>query len=331
MILQEPIMIKIKNICAIIFLFLTLFSNSIYSSDKKQVENTEPLDQIVAIVNDDVITTSELHHGLKMVKLQIAQEHIPSPSQEVLRKQVLNQLINKKLQLQIAKLAGIKITDQDLNQIIERVATQNQISTAALYDRLQQEGMSVTEYKKEMREQMTLQKLQQQEVISKITVSPEEVSALMQSNSGQHDSKEYHLQDILIPFSETPSTNEISAAKNRANQLLAQLKSSQTKSLSKLSHVEKNDLGFRTSAEMPSAFYPQVRNLKTGEFAGPIQTANGFHILHLLATRTRVTTETPPDKKQIEAKIMQSKFEEAVQQWLSKLRSQAFIEIKQTV
>lgn len=330
----NTISIKLGITTLSLFLSCFFFSNLLFAKSEHSKEQ-HSLDQVVAVVNDDVITKSELQHGMSIAKMQSAQTHVAPPSKEMLSKQVLNQLINKKLQLQMAKQAGIKVSDHDLEEVIQNVAKQNQMTMNALYQRLNQEGMSVSEYKAEMRNQLIVQKLQQQELISKINVTPEEVSSFMHSAMWQsNSSKEYQLQDILIPLPETPSTVEIINAKSRAENIIKQLR--KKRSLREIAKSESNqkysleeeNLGWRTIAEIPSAFGESVVSMQAGDVAGPIQTANGLHILRLMAARNRVGgEETAPNKKQVEALLMQRKFEVEVQQWLSKLRSQAFIEI----
>ena len=120
----------------------------------------EQLDKIVAIVNDDVVTQSELNRSLLLAKAQASQEGASSKVQ--LKDQVLDDLINKKLQLQIAKQVGIHFNEEEIDRIIKNIADKNNVSVSALYERISSEGMSATEYRNELREQMTIQKLQQQ-------------------------------------------------------------------------------------------------------------------------------------------------------------------------
>lgn len=290
------------------------------------------LDHIVAVVNDDVVTQSELNHSLAIAKIQIAQNHVNTPSDQTLRKQVLDQLIDKKLQLQIAKQVGIDITDEDVDRVIKNVANKNNISTDALYQRIGQEGMSRSEYRRELRDQIAVQKLQQQEVASRITVTPTEINAFMQSSLWKSNTnKEYRLEDILIPLPDAPSTEDIVAAKKRAESVMAQLRHDQNFSdiaqkESGDSHALKGgDLGWRKLPEIPSAFAEQVTRMHPHEIAGPIQASNGFHIIRLTAERLADGQEASANRSQIEQLIMQRKFEEHVQNWVSKMRSQAFI------
>jgi peptidyl-prolyl cis-trans isomerase SurA len=311
-----------------------LFCCTIFSASLLAKSSGQSLDQIVAVVNDDVITKSELDHSLSIVKMQISQQNAPMPTDSVLQKQVLEQLVNKRLQLQIAKQAGVNVSDADLDKAIGTIAKQNNMSTASLYQRLSQEGMSTSDYRREIREQLTLQKLQQQEVVSHVVITPEEVTTFMRSQLWQDNgTKEYQIEDILIPLSDTPSAEEIAAARKRAVAVVAKL--NQGKSFREVAQSEsgaKNalqggDLGWRKLPEIPSAFAELVSRMQAKEVAGPIQTPNGFHIIRLGGLRNLGEQQAPPDRKQIEALLMQRKFEEAIQSWVSKLRSQAFIEL----
>jgi peptidyl-prolyl cis-trans isomerase SurA len=299
--------------------------------------NSESLDKIIAVVNDDVITTSELQQSLAIVKLQIAQQNGPAPSENILKKQVLDQLISKKLQLQIAKQAGIGISDTDLDRAIETIAKQNNATTEMLYERLNADGMSTTDYRREIRDQLTLQKLQQQEVVSRISITPDEVTSFMRSQLWQNNgAKEYRIEDILIPLSDAPSSSDIATARKHALLVIDQLNAgknfrevAQSESGAK-NALDGGDLGWRKLPEIPSAFAEQVSRMQTKEIAGPIQTPNGFHIIRLSGMRKVGSEEPAPSRKEVEDLLMQRKFEEAVQGWISKLRSQAFIETSST-
>ena len=292
----------------------------------------QPLDQMIAIVNDDVISRSELNHALENAKMMISQEHAAAPSSTVLKKQVLDQLINKKIQLQIAKQAGVDATDTEVNQAISRIAKQNHMTMSELYARIGQDGMNPEEYRREIHDQMTMQKLQQQEVASKMTITPQEVSSFMRSHAFQESAaKEYHLQDLLIPISDTPSTEEIESAKKHADDILTQLNTGKNFEQVTLSESHSNqplqggDLGWRQLPEIPSAFSEHVIRMKPKTIAGPIQTPNGFHIIRLVEARALSAKQAATSRKMIEAQLMQQKFEEAVQNWVSKLRSSAFV------
>jgi peptidyl-prolyl cis-trans isomerase SurA len=280
----------------------------------------EYLDQVVAVVNDDVVTRSELNHQLSLAKLQLSQENRSAPSN--LQKEVLDHLIDKKLQLQIAAQVGIHFGEEDIDRIVQNLAGKNNLSTDELYSRINSEGMSTADYRQELLEQMTIQKLQQQQVASRIVVTPDEIntflrSKLWQSNAG----KEYHLEDILISLSDTPSSDEVAHAKKQADAVVAALKHGQT--AAEIQGAESNDLGWRKLPEMPSTFVEYVVNMQAHQVAGPIRAGNGFHVLRLVDDR--LLAGNAPDKSEVEHLLMQRKFQENVQNWVSKMRSQAFI------
>lgn len=316
-------------------LLISLIACNVMLSHNTFANTGESLDQIVAVVNDDVVTKSELNKNLHIAKIQMSQQQMTLPSDEVMRKQVLDQLVNKKLQLQIAKATGISISEAELNGALGRIAEQNNISISTLLDKISQDGMSATEYKDEMRDQMTMQKLQQQQVISHISISEDEVNDFMKSKLWQNNNnKEYHLEDILIPLNDTPSSDDIAKAKKHAQDVMAKLHAGQD--FSSLAAAESGDaqalkggdLGWRKLPEIPSAFASEVVHMQAKELAGPIQTANGFHIIRVAEIRSSSEKlAAAPDRKQVENLIMQRKFEEAVQNWISRLRSEAFINL----
>lgn len=315
--------------------FYSLFAVTGYA--KPNEPNHESLDQIVAIVNQEVVTQSELNHSVAIVKMQMTQAHLPMLKDDVLQKQVLDQLINRKLQLQLAKQAGITITDQDLDSAIQTVAKQNQLSVNALYERLAKEGISSADYRNEMHDQLTLQKLQQQEIGGPFSVTPDEITQFMRTTTLQDTGpKEYQLDDIVHFLSDTPSADEIATAKKHAQNAYALLKQGKpfadvAKFESSKHHIVKeNDLGFRQLSEIPSAFIEPLQHLQQGDIADPIEAPNGFHIIRLTALRKAGSQQTAPTRQQIEDVLLQRKFEEAVQNWVSKLRAQAFIVINPT-
>lgn len=292
----------------------------------------QPLDQMIAIVNDDVISRSELDKALSSAKMMLSHENAASPSSRTLQKQVLDQLINKKIQLQIAKQSGVQITDLELDRAIKHIASQNSMNVSDLYERINQDGMPTSEYRDEIRDQLTMQKLQQQEVASKMTISPQEVSNFMRSRAWQTNAaKEYHLADLLIPLSDSPSTEDVQRAKVHADEIMAQLNKGKNFEEVTLAESHSNqplqggDLGWRQLPEIPSAFSEQVVKMKPKTIAGPIQTANGFHIIRLIESRALDAKQVATSRKMIESQLLQQKFEEAVQNWVSKLRSQAFV------
>ena len=292
--------------------------------------NAKQLDRIVAVVNDDVITQSELKQAVRIIDVQAAHDPAATPAlKEKLRRELLDQMINKKLQLQLAKQAHVEITDEELDHAIQTVAKDNHLSVAMLYQKLSEEGMPKAAYRREMREQMVMRKLQQQELASRINITPQEVTNYIHSSLWQNNrSKIYRLADILIPLSDAPSSDELTRAKERANSIYNQLrqKVAFNETLKKLS-IQSVDLGWRQLPEVPSAFAEHIIQMQQNEVSEPIRTGNGFHIIQVTAIKDKQNKEAL-NQKQIENLLLQRKFEEAMVHWLSKLRSQAYVVIK---
>lgn len=294
----------------------------------------QTLDKILAVVNDDVITQSEFNKVLAEARGQMQAEHATPPNEKAFRKQVLNQLIDRKIELSLAKQAGITISQAEVDKVVASIAKQNNVSVADLYDHVTQSGMSKSKYLSELKEQLTLQKLTQQAVGGKLNVSEQEITDFLHSNAWHRDpSKEYHLEDVLVPLSDVPSAEEIITANNRARMIGAKL--SQGQSLAAILQagnmenppLQGGDLGFRKLSDIPTLFAEQVMHMQPNQVVGPIQAPNGFHMIRLVASRAIAEKQLPPDRKEAENTLLQQKYELAAQTWVSKMRNQSFVQI----
>lgn len=314
-----------KLILASLLTICTLLTMQVIAAEKS-------LDHIAAIVNDDVITDSELDRAVQNVKIQIAAERLSPPAPKKLRNQVLDQLINKKLQLQIAEQAKITISETEVDQFIKKIAKENNMSLDAFYKRVNEEGIPTKKYRRDMHDQLLLQKLQQQEVINRITITPQEIDSYLNSrafnNSG---TKEYHVEDILIPVTDNATQDEKNAAKTQALTVKAALKEGKhlaeiAASFRNTNHpLQSEDLEWKPLSDLPSLFAQEVVHMKTNELAGPLEAGNGYHLLNLKAVRITGENASRPSRKEVENLLLQRKFAESVQNWLSKLRHQAYI------
>jgi peptidyl-prolyl cis-trans isomerase SurA len=315
-----------KRLAALLSIILSMGSLHAYAKSQG-----EPLDSIVAIVNDDVITKSELSEAIERNKMQIAQSGIPAPADNVLRKETLDQLINRKVEMQIAKQAGVHINDAELDKAIKQIASQNQLSVNDMYQRLISDGLSIKSYREEIRNQLILQKVRQHEVGALPKITEKEVNEFLRSKVWQqaqaNGPKEYHLQDIVVPLSDKPTEKEIAAAKTRAQTVVE--KWNKGEKMDNAADVQGTDLGWRKLAEIPDAFVEKIGSMEAKQIAGPIQTGNGFHVIRLVEVRSVEGDQTQapkPDRKQVEALLMQRKYEQSMQTWISKMRGQSYIE-----
>lgn len=317
-----------KKILLITSLFCSLLLNVSYAAAKPAGEN---LDKMVAVVNDDLITRSELDSGIKAAKMQMTRID-PNLPEKDLEKAVLQQLINKKLQLQTAEQNGVKVTDKDVDEVIGRIAAQNNVPVTALYEQVKKAGMSEEEYRHEIHDQVIIQRLEQHEVGGRLSITQEEVTAYMQSAKTDDSApSEYRIHDIIVPLSDNPSPDEVAKAKARAIVIKNKIEGGAnckvvTAQENKISPLQGSDLGWMKLNEVPTAFADDVAHMKKSALAGPIQTGNGFHIIQMEDLRKAASSNPmATDRKAVEAMLLQKKFETAVDTWMSKLRSTAFI------
>jgi peptidyl-prolyl cis-trans isomerase SurA len=295
----------------------------------------QSLDRIVAVVNNGVIVESELNQTMAKIKTQMTASNISLPPADALRKQVLDQLINKRLQLQLADTAGMEITEAQVDKAILSIAQKNRLTVAQLYEELAKRGMNKTEYRKDIHDEYLIHQIQEKAITPTINISTQEADDFMRSAAWQaHNNKEYHLEDILIALPEAPTTQDIIEAKKRADALLTKLHSGTNFSEAAMAEsnstkaLQGGDLGWRKLPEIPTAFASPILLAKESDIIGPIQTSNGFHLIHVAGIRS--TSKEPKaenQRQQVQQYLFERKFEEALQNWMSKIHSEAFIDM----
>lgn len=249
----------------------------------------QPLDKVVALVNDNVITASELDAQVELLKKQLEAKQMQLPAEKVLRKQVLQHLIDVDLQLQLAKNNGISIDNIELNDAINKIATTNNISLTTLREEITKHGMTWKAYRENIRKEMTISRLQQKAVGREITVSNEQVEDYIKTaKQTEKEQGRFHLQNIVIPLPEAPTSEELSSARAKAKQLLAKIKAGADFSRLAIEEssgefaLEGGDLGERNLAELPELFAHEVVHMKPGDVVGPLRAGNGFQLIKLV-------------------------------------------------
>jgi peptidyl-prolyl cis-trans isomerase SurA len=250
----------------------------------------QPLDKVVALVNDDVITASELETQVDLAKKKIQAKQMQMPEDSVLRKQVLQHLIDVALQLQLAKNNGITVDSTELNDSITKIATTNNLSVTQLREAVGQQGMTWKEYRENIRKEMIIGRLQQKAVGKEVMVSNEQVDDYLKT--AKHTEKAqgtFTLQNIVIPLPEAPTTEQLNKAKDKAQALLEKLKKGADFNRMAIEEssgefaLEGGDLGARHLAELPDLFAKEVVNMQVGQVVGPLRAGNGFQLIKLMA------------------------------------------------
>ena len=253
-------------------------------------EGKQLLDKVVAIVNNGVITSSELDAQVELSKKQILAQKMQMPEESVLRKQVLQHLIDVDLQMQLAKQHGITVDSTELNEAIERVATMNNLTLSQLREEITKQGITWQEYRQNIRKEMLLSRLQQKAVGKEVQVTNEQVEQYLKTaNTVDNSAVTFHLQNIVIPLNEEPTTEELKSARANAERLLAKIKKGEDFSRLAIEEssgelaLEGGDLGERHLAELPEIFAKEVVKMNVGQVVGPLRTGNGFQLIKLVA------------------------------------------------
>ncbi len=295
------------------------------------------LDRMVASVNNEAITESELNRQTELLLVRLRQTDTPMPPLAVLHKQLLEKMIMEKCQLQIAAAEGITVDEKTLNQAVNEIASRDNLSVDQMQQFLEEQGITFAQFRETIKTELLLSKIQQKEVGQRITISKTEVDHFLTSPAGQDQSgTEYHLSHILIPLPEEYSKTEQQKIEESANALTKELKHgadfakmAMAKSAGQQA-LEGGDLGWRNTATMPSTFAKIAPTLRAGEIYGPIRNDSGYHIIKLLGKRAseaqRHQTATAARNKAMDT-LYQRKFDELVVTWLRHLRSEAEIDI----
>lgn len=277
---------------------LPLFSTALAQTHTASPAVKE-IDHIVAVANDDVITYTELENRMRLIKQQLQQRQAKLPPDDVLRKQVLEQLIMERLQLQVAQQVGIRVDDETINQVINNIAQENKFTLEQFREVLAREGYNFADFRQNIKKDITLNQLRKRRVENRVTVTEQEVDNYLinQANRG-NSNDEFHLAHILIAVPEAASPDQIQAAKERAETVLAQLRLGADFAETAIAvsngqkALEGGDLGWRKAGQLPTLFSESVIGMQVGQMSELIRSPSGFHIIKLMDRRSKAQRHT---------------------------------------
>ncbi len=269
------------------YLFLTLLAAHTSQANAA----LKPLDHIVVVVNDDVITNNMLDNRVSDFRKKLELSQLSRIDPDALKKQVLERMIRDTIQLQQAKQLGITVDDLMLNRVLEKLAKSNNMSLEMFRDTIQAEGLDYTRFREQMREELIINQLQQRLVASKINVSDQEIQQYIEQNeSGDSSKVTYELRHILIATPETASSDDIDQAREQVESIIKKIEAGSEfqdmaiKYSSGRNALKGGDLGKRKANELPQIFVDAVKDLKPGEISKPVKSASGFHLLQLTSS-----------------------------------------------
>lgn len=270
-------------------LFFSLVSFSHFVAHAAEVVK---LDRIVAIVDQTVITEQELESRIRSVTAQLKKQGTELPAENILRKQILERLISDALQLQYAAQTGLKIDDNQLDKTIERIAEQNQMTLTEFSDALNNDGISMRKFRADIRNEITIARLREREVESRVNVSESEIDNFLTTQASSNENQdEFEISHILIRTPEEGSTEEVQKAKAKVDEVLKALQAGANFAKVSASFsdapnaLEGGNLGWKGSAQLPALFLDALKTMQAGDISAPLRSPNGFHILKLTNKR----------------------------------------------
>jgi peptidyl-prolyl cis-trans isomerase SurA len=251
-----------------------------------------PLDRIVAVVNNDVITYGELNDQLNVVQRNLQKQGTALPPLEALQKQLLERMINDLVQVQEAKETGVRVDDATLDKTLQRIADENNVSMTNFRELLEKDGIQWQKFREDIRNQVVMSRLREREVEGNIAVTEAEVDTQLALESrDQNTDQEYRLAHILVLVPEQATTAQIEVRRKRALQALSELrKGAEFAQISAQfsdapDALQGGNLGWRQANRMPAIFLEAMNTLKPGETSDILRSPNGFHIVKLLDKR----------------------------------------------
>ena len=280
------------------------------------------VDRVVAVVNNEIITLSDLQREETLKKVDARHDE----------RMLLDDMIDRKLQMAAAKSAGMDVTDKELTEAVTDIMKRNSLDSKQFEAALAKEGLTLEQYKAELREQMTLSRMFNKSVRSGVAVDEAEVRAYYERNIKNYSlPEEIRVRQIFFRVPEKAKPSETALIREKATAAAARAKKGENfvTLVKELSEGETaalgGDLGFLQRDQAIPEIEEAARTLKPGEIAGPLQCAGGFHIIKLEEIRTPVKP-LEKVKDEITKMLYELKVENTYRTWLQTLRGDSNID-----
>lgn len=258
-------------------------------------ETGEFIDGIAAIVNEGVVLKSQLESQLAQIRRNAASQGMQLPPESVLTEQLLERLIMTEIQLQRADRIGLAISDEMLNRSIASIAAQNGVAFDDMPRLLAQDGVDYADFRRSLREEITINQLRRIDVGQRINVAEREIEQCLADLEGNVvANSEYLLSHILLSVPESASAGEIAETEALAGQIIAQAKNGAdfrelaARYSSGPTALEGGSLGWMQGQQVPTIFTDVLQDMGKGDISQPIRAASSFHIVKVDDLRSAV-------------------------------------------
>lgn len=298
-------------------LIVSLIAASVISSAALAAGPVE-VDRIVAVVNSEVITLSDLRQRVAQVTRQLNRQGTPLPPADVLEKQVLERQIMERLQLQLANETSLRMDDLTVDRAVGRIADSNKMSMTQFRKALEQDGLSWERFREEVRNEMLLTRVREREVESRIVVSDAEVSNFLAHPENATGQEEYNLSHILFRAPDGATPEQLARLRTKAEDVAARVARGEPFDKLAASYSDAPDaltggnLGWRGADRLPSLFAEAVTSLKPGETTPILRSAAGFHIVRVVDRKGGGQAGVPAQVQQTRARHILIKTTEVV-------------------
>jgi peptidyl-prolyl cis-trans isomerase SurA len=248
-------------------------------------------DFIVAVVNSEPITNNEVRYRMIRFAKQMQQQGQPLPPANEFAREVLERLISEKAQLQLAQENGVRVEDGTVDLAEQGVARQNQVSLAELRRRMVADGMTVAQFREDLRNQLILTRLRERELESKVKVTDLEVDQFIREQQGSHDlsAVELNLAHILVAVPDNASVSQVATLQARAQRVLERARAGEdfatlAREFSDAPDAKANGglVGMRTADRYPPLFVQAVETLPVGGISDVVRSGAGFHVIKVV-------------------------------------------------
>lgn len=252
---------------------------------------TEMIDQIVAIVDDDIILASELRERLATVSQNLQARGVDAPPEDELIRETLDRLVLDSIQMQMGDRYGVRIGDPELDNAMQRIAAQNRMTIDQFRQTLEQDGGSYVGMREQVRQEMILQRVQMGNVNQRVSIAEQEVENFLQTKEGQKlVQPEYRVMHALLAVPSSATREFEKAGRERTEQLLTRIRDGErfdevvASSDGEFAYTG-GDLGWRKRDDLPSLYQDVVLDLEAGETTDVFRSPSGFHLVHLNSLR----------------------------------------------